>query len=139
VVLEGDLDDRVREACLRVCQVFIYQARQLVRGHDEGDDTFNGYAAYNEPAIGRITGYLWHAGYRAWQTIDLEIQAHKAGRDGHLGMLHGIRRRGIEDDQIVHGVLLHVHHSRWQLGCRQRQLVHGGGQSLVNLRLGKRV
>jgi len=119
--------------------MFIHQARHFVRRHDEGDNTFDGYVAYDEPAIGRTTGYLWHASYRAWQTIDLEIQAHKIGRDAHLGMLHGVRRRGIEDDQVVYGVLLHVHHSRGQLGCRWRQLVHGGGQSLVNLRLGKRV
>src|SRR6266487_3202881 len=98
----------------------IHQARHFVGRHDEGDNTFDGYAAYDEAAIGRTTGYLWHTGYREGQTIDLEIQAHKVGRDAYLGMLHGISWRGIEDDQVVYGVLLHAHHSRGQLGCRCR-------------------
>jgi len=89
----------------------IHQARHFVRGHYEGENAFDGHIAHNEPAIGLATDYFWHSGYRSGQAVNLKIQAHKIGHDVYLGLLHRVRRRGIEDDQIVYGVLLHMHRS----------------------------
>ncbi len=105
MVLEGDPDDWVREACLRIRQMSIHQARHFVGGHNEGNNTFDGHIAQDEPTIGLTTNYLWYAGYRAGQAKNLEIQAHKIGRDMYLGLLHRVRRRGIEDDEVVYGIL----------------------------------